>query len=243
MKPIHRKRGGGVGGTSYREARSFASRCKLQICNARAKREGVFLPKIWLSLKTLWYNKKVIIVSWKKIFGVSLVLLVAVGFLLFSLKTNAASEAVTSEPYDYNSQTSDSQKSSGAEIPTEGDLAALGFVSPRLQSPTQDGGYSIATYFWLNGERPVSPPAGGSKRGAKNLLMVSIVAAADRPATLWSYGASTTPLTISGGSGGKAELSDGRAVVNFLKNGFYAVVIGPDEKKIETLARVLADKL
>ncbi len=118
---------------------------------------------------------------------------------------------------------------------TETDLAAAGFASPKPQPPTADGMYQPAAYFWVGNS--ANPTA------VNNLVMVSAVSVASDFNTLYKYGSSQTPFTITNGVGQEATLSDTRTAINFIKNGTYVVIIGPTAKEVEALATIVADKL
>jgi len=128
---------------------------------------------------------------------------------------------------------------------TAEDVASAGFVSPQVQPPTVDGNYQPASYFWVNGQNAVTALGGSS---VQNLVMVSVVPTSPGYKTLFDYSASytssSTPFAIDGGIGQEfAGLSQGRTVINFIKNDDYVVIIGHDTSKVEALASIVASKI
>jgi len=116
------------------------------------------------------------------------------------------------------------------------DVSSAGFSSPIIQPPTDDGNYpGSATYFWVGNNTARSP--------AKNLVMVSSVNMPKNTQNLFSYGASQKDFPVSGGKGLEAILGGARTAINFLKNGIYVVIIGPNAAETETLATIVASKI
>lgn len=116
------------------------------------------------------------------------------------------------------------------------DLNKAGYIEV-TQQPPEGLMYQPATYFWVNGTL--------DKTNVANLLMISQYHQ-DTPYTntLFNYGISRQQFTIPGGVGQENVLAnDSRVALNFAKGNYYIVIIGPDLKKIEALALIIAAKI
>jgi len=125
----------------------------------------------------------------------------------------------------------------GAISITTDDLAQAGY-SGATEQPPQDNLYQLPNlYFWVHEDLK-------SKDNTSNLLMVSqYTSGSNYTDTLFSYGTSTHSVFINGTSAQEGKLADGRTALNFSKGTYYLVIIGPNAKKVEALAVLLAAKI
>ncbi len=115
------------------------------------------------------------------------------------------------------------------------DIIAAGFSGVEQQQPDNGRFMPPNLYFKVKQSTP------NSLNG--NLVMVLIVNNSNSSNTLPNYGANIKPFDINGGTGQEGIMPDGRATINFNKNSFYAVVIGPGQSEVEKLAQIISLKL
>jgi hypothetical protein len=159
---------------------------------------------------------------------------VALSLATFGKKEVYAAPADTAVAADQSSQPM--QPAQAAIAITGSDLLAAGYTDVSAQPP-KGVDYQPASYFWVDGAPDTA--------NLTNLLMVSEYQS-DSTYTdpLFNYGISRQPFTIPGGTGEEAVLSgDPRTALNFSKGDFYFVIIGPDSKKVEALALIIAGKI
>jgi hypothetical protein len=73
--------------------------------------------------------------------------------------------------------------------------------------------------------------------------MVSAVTLPENTRTLFNYGTTQKPFDVDGGMGKEATLIGTRTAINFIKNGTYVVVIGPNVSGTEALVAIVSSKL
>ncbi len=158
-----------------------------------------------------------------------IILVVIIGLFLLnhrSILSNNTVSITTSTP---------TPVSSPVPVVTVKDIVAAGFSGVEQQQPDSGRFMPPNLYFKVKQNLP------NSLNG--NLVMILIVNNSNSSNTLPSYGANIKPFDIKGGTGQEGTMPDGRITINFIKNSFYAVVIGPGQSEVEKLAQIISSKL
>jgi len=120
---------------------------------------------------------------------------------------------------------------------TVGDLIKAGFTAVKQEVPLPNGRFNGPPLYFS-----VSDKASDPTSEAPNIVMVddSLTVAG---AISYTYGSNSQAFAIIGGQGKEGTMFDGRIAINFVKNGHYVVVFGPNKQKIEALANLVAQKI
>jgi hypothetical protein len=116
------------------------------------------------------------------------------------------------------------------------DVINSGYSKAILKQPT-DTMYKVPNLYFSVGEN--------GKDSISNLLMIDIYYQ-DSPysSALFNYGKNGHPVSIQGAIAQEALLAnDERVALNFSKGNYYIVIIGPNKQKVESLAKIIANKI
>jgi hypothetical protein len=156
----------------------------------------------------------------KKIISITMLVLVIITITLFKSKISQATPDTASSPVIVS------------------DLAKAGFTGVKQEVPLAGGRFSGPALYFAVSDKVMTD----STSEAPNIVMVSDLQA-DAGALAYTYGSNSHAFDIAGGQGKEGIMFDARITINFVKNGHYVVIIGPNKQKIEALASLASQKI
>ena len=120
------------------------------------------------------------------------------------------------------------------------ELTQAGYTSVQVEPPA-NGRFAAPTQYFRVHE------TGDPAQETSNLVMVSRYQSpsitATTTAALFAFGTNIHSLTIAGATAQESTVYDGRLFIDFVKNGNYVSLFGPDQAKAEALAQAVAGSL
>ncbi len=166
------------------------------------------------------------------IFLIIIIITIVVGLSLLNHISLLA--IVKTTPNTQNINGDNIQAPTSVPVVTATDLVDAGFSGVEQQQPANGRFSPPNLYFTVQQNIPNSPNG--------NMVMI-LVANTGNLNSMHSYGSNTKSFNISGGTGQEGTMPDGRTAINFIKNTFYVVIIGPGVYETEKLVLIISSKI
>jgi hypothetical protein len=165
--------------------------------------------------------------------GIIVVLIAGVGYYFYYQSPPFQDSITNNKPITSGGSSSSTSSLSRSILDvTPTDLAQAGYTG-NVEQVFREVKYP-AVYFKTN-EYQVDD--------VNNVLMVSqYYSESMYTDALFNYGTNRHSVVISGGQGQEGEIGR-RVALNFSKGHYYIVIIGPNSKKVEALASLIASKI